>query len=881
MLSFVRAGLAAALLALAVVPAIAAGKAFESKELDEAAIKLEAQIKNDAGTVTKTPAQLRRDADAAFGRKDYRNGMVVLGQLVATAPNDASSWLRLARTVLQIRPRDDRERALLLDRASTAAYIAYQRTQGRNEEADSLGLLGKTLADRKDWRPALDAMRLALDIRETADLRGQYEDLRAQHGFRLLDYSVDSDAISPRACFQFSETLPGRTDFAPFVAVQGIDKPAVTADDKQLCVEGLKHGEHYAVTLRAGLPSTVHETLAKSVDFSIFVRDRKPSVRFTGKAYVLPKTGQRGIPLLSVNTDAVKIDIYRVGDRNLIDTVLGRDFQRNLYPYEANELGASRGVKVWSGELAVEQKLNTEVTTAFPVGEAVGNLAPGVYAMTAVAKGNLGPDYEQRATQWFIVSDLGLTAYSTHDGIDVFVHSLASAEPKAQAEIRLMSRSNEQLAAKRTDANGFAHFEAGLTRGEGGMEPAAVIASEPSDYAFLSLKSPAFDLSDRGVAGREVPAGLDAFVYTERGVYRSGETVEVTALLRDVLGKAAAGSSLTLVMERPDGVEYRRALIADQGLGGRAWAVPLVASAMSGTWHLRAFTDPKRPAVGETTFLVEDYVPDRLEFDLKSTATALPRSGETPFTIDGHFLYGAPTSGLELSGNVTIARGRRARRLPRLQLRPRRRRSHRRPAGSRGSAGDRRAGQSELHRRARSGAGDDAAAAGNRHRRHGGVRRPCRRAHRHAADCRRHRHDRRQAGVFRTLARRRRQRRFRHYSRRARRQADGKAGPALRALQNRDLIPMVPAERRVEFRAGQAHAEGRRRHRQCRRRQAGAAVAAGEMGPLSSRGLGAGAGRGDDLAAVRRRLLRGVRAPTRPTFWRSRSTRRTTPPATP
>ena len=57
-----------------------------------------------------------------------------------------------------------------------------------------------------------------------------------------------------------------------------------------------------------------------------------------------------------------------------------------------------------------------------------------------------------------------------------------------------------------------------------------------NDYAFLSLKSPAFDLSDRGVAGRPVPAGLDAFVYTERGVYRTGETVAVTALLRDARG---------------------------------------------------------------------------------------------------------------------------------------------------------------------------------------------------------------------------------------------------------------------------------------------------------------------------------------------------------
>ena len=49
----------------------------------------------------------------------------------------------------------------------------------------------------------------------------------------------------------------------------------------------------------------VKETLSKSADFNIYVRDRKPLVRFTGKAYVLPRTGQRGIPVVSVNTTAV------------------------------------------------------------------------------------------------------------------------------------------------------------------------------------------------------------------------------------------------------------------------------------------------------------------------------------------------------------------------------------------------------------------------------------------------------------------------------------------------------------------------------------------------------------------------------------------------
>jgi len=162
-----RAGLDAALLTLAWVlaPAIAAEKPFKQSALDQAAIKLEAQIKSDAGAVAKPAATLRRDADTAFQKNEFRSGMVVLSQLVTVAPDDASSWLRLARTILQIKPRDDREKALLFDRASTAGYIAYQRAGDRNLEADSLSVLGRTLSDRQQWRGALDSLRLSLELR--------------------------------------------------------------------------------------------------------------------------------------------------------------------------------------------------------------------------------------------------------------------------------------------------------------------------------------------------------------------------------------------------------------------------------------------------------------------------------------------------------------------------------------------------------------------------------------------------------------------------------------------------------------------------------------------------------------------------------------------
>jgi uncharacterized protein YfaS (alpha-2-macroglobulin family) len=658
MIGLVRALTLVATMAFALSTAQAADKAFRRDELNDQAIRLENQIKTEAGPVAKAAPQLKADADAAFKRGDYRGGLQMLGQIAAVAPEDSGNWLRLARTIFQVRPADSREQTFLMERASTAAYIAYQRATNTNDEADALAVLGNAMQSRHLWRPALDSLRMSLDLKEVADIRAQYEKLRDEQGFRLLDYSVDSDSATPRVCFQFSEALPKRADYSPFVTQAGVDKPALSWEDQQLCVEGLKHGEHYTFNLRAGLPSTVKETLAKSAEFNIYVRDRKPFVHFTGKAYVLPRTGQKGIPLVSVNTPAVSIQIFRIGDRNLLNTVLGDDFQSNLSSYQLDSLGNERGVQVWSGELATANVLNQDVTTAFPVDQAVGDLQPGVYAMTAKAKGPANSDNDDGSlsTQWFIVSDLGLTAFSGNDGIHVFINALSSTEPLANTEVRLVARNNEILATRKTDAAGHVLFEAGLARGEGGLSPALLAASgDKGDYAFLSLKISAFDLTDRGVSGRTIPAGPDAFVYTERGVYRSSETVYITGLLRDGQGNAITGTPLTFVIERPDGVEYRRMLVADQGAGGRSLSLPLNSAVPPGTWRVRAFTDPKGKSVGETTFMVEDYIPERIEFDLSTKAKKISAENPVELAVDGHFLYGAPASNLQLEGDMLVA----------------------------------------------------------------------------------------------------------------------------------------------------------------------------------------------------------------------------------
>jgi uncharacterized protein YfaS (alpha-2-macroglobulin family) len=111
---------------------------------------------------------------------------------------------------------------------------------------------------------------------------------------------------------------------------------------------------------------------------------------------------------------------------------------------------------------------------------------------------------------------------------------------------------------------------------------------------------------------------------------------------------------LTVVVERPDGVEYKRAVVATAASAGALAhradrRLGLNRDVARGGLHRS-----KRPPVGETTFMVEDYVPDRIEFSLTSTAKGISRNAPAQLGVDGHFLYGAPASKLDLSGEVTV-----------------------------------------------------------------------------------------------------------------------------------------------------------------------------------------------------------------------------------
>ncbi len=646
-------------------PALAQKRLFSNDSLTNEAKRLVLDLQKKAIGNHRSASAM--DWKARQAQKTNLREALAYFKIAAGKTNNSRTWINLSRTWLNIKTRKYRERVDFPQRSAAAAYHAFVHAQNNNDEADALLALAQALEKRSMWRTSMAAYKASLIRKPSVSVSVLYRDLKNRRGFRILDYNVDSDALSPRACIQFSETLDkDEKEYAKYIRMEHTRPATVTTENRQLCIDGLEHGQRYRINVRAGIPNELGEKLEKPSDLSIYVKDRTPALRFNGKNYVLPRTGQQGIPLISVNLDKADIDLYRVGNRALSQTLVKPEYEKKLFGKQLNGEGFDKirdslGEHIWHKSLIIHMVLNKDSQTAIPVSDEFAALkqalTPGVYVLRASVPGKTYEHWDKLATQWFIISDLGLTAFSGNDGIHTFVRSIGTALPQKGVKIRLMAKNNEILGTATTDQNGYARFPAGLTRGEGGQGPGLLTARLNSlDYAFLDMSAAAFDLSDRGVSGRKAAGPIDSYLFTERGVYRPGSTVHIVALARDQKTQALQNIPFTLVMERPDGVEYKRQLLKDGGLGGHSHDLDLPTSVQTGAWRIRLYSNVKEDPVAEASFLVEDFEPEKLKLSLNPQSKLASTEQGIRVEVDGAYLYGAPAGNMALEGEIIISK---------------------------------------------------------------------------------------------------------------------------------------------------------------------------------------------------------------------------------
>lgn len=485
--------------------------------------------------------------------------------------------------------------------------------------------------------------------------------------FRFTRVTTEAGGAVAEACLVFSKPLDetGDVTYADYIELPAEVKAGFRVQREKLCLSGLGFGREYSVGLRPGLPAAGKDgTLAEGQTVILALNDRPAAVAL-GQGFILPRETGDGLPITTVNVDRLSIKLYRVGDRMLAR--MRQDFidERSIYPYSARDVQEDEGRLIWQGDIQVQGPRNSAVTTLFPLTEAVGQTEPGAYLLVASnpdapRQGDDGEyyyseDYRPQAGQWLVQSDLGVTSFRGDDGLTLSIRSLASAKPLPGVRLSLIARNNEVLGEAKSDSKGIAKFAAGLLRGEGGMAPVMVMAyGAGGDFNFLDLRRPGFDLSDRGVEGRRPAAAADAFLYTERGIYRPGETVELTALLRNQEAMALPGRRLTIKVNRPDGKEHQRFELPDQGGAAGHLSITLPASANRGQWEAAAHADPDGPAIGTVRFQVQDFVPQRLEVAIDGKPARLSPGDTLSLAVNARFLYGAPGAALAGEAKLTL-----------------------------------------------------------------------------------------------------------------------------------------------------------------------------------------------------------------------------------
>ena len=569
--------------------------------------------------------------------------------LIAEGKGDHKTWLELAEDYL--------ERGRLGD-ATAAAQRVYRDSKLARQRAAALAVMAEAALGSGDQKLAINLYQESLDIQNTADARQRLAVLIERYDLRLKDIALNVEQKVPAACLIFSQDLSASLpiDAGDYLQVAPAADLAIEAKGNRICLKGLRHGGRYKVTVFAGLPGKDGGRLYGRAERSFEVPDRAPRIIFSRGAYVLPATAGGGLPVKSVNLDSIDLRLYRIDDRNLAPAIVTGLLDGDLYPGSENQIDYTSGSRIWEGSLEVRKIRNREVTHLIALPEILVDPQPGIYALVARdPQDDRNNSWERQATQWLVITDLGLTSYQGRDGLHVLVTSLADATPLAKVRLSLVARNNRILGEIESDAMGFARFDPGLLRGHGGDQPALVTArGEAGDYNFLKLIGPYLDVSERGVAGRPSSGNLDAYLYSDRGVYRPGERVQASMLLRDAAAAAVPKAPVTLKLQRPGGVTVLERSVTGDALGGYHLEIPLSPAAPAGSWSLSAYLDDESSALGSMTFLVEDFVPQRIETTLTSELEELLPGTLLKASFAGRFLYGPPAADLRSEARATL-----------------------------------------------------------------------------------------------------------------------------------------------------------------------------------------------------------------------------------
>ncbi|PRH81360.1 alpha-2-macroglobulin family protein [Arenimonas caeni] len=457
---------------------------------------------------------------------------------------------------------------------------------------------------------------------------------------------------------RFTRPLAAGQDFDALIAVTGPEEAVVKGswvlDDsaRVLHFPYVEASRKYLVTVAAGLAAADGSTLGSEQRRELDTAPVEPAVGFASQGSVLPARDTRGLPVVSVNVPEVDVEFLRVRDAEVANFFVSyqRGGRRGGW-----ELAESR----WRGRVALTRVADPVYLNRFVLGGGpnerrlsylpVQNIAelqqPGVYFALMRRVGAYEEDYD---TAIFFVSDLGLHVRAYEGQVFVHAASLKTGQGAGDVSIEVLDRGGEAVARAGTDASGNALVAYKLDAGH------VLVARKGNDVSVLPFNQPALDLSEFAVAGR-AQAWFDVFAWSGRDLYRPGETLQVSALMRDHDGRAVKPQPLYLGLRQPDGKLYLETRLEPGEGGYYQWRQALPPEAPTGRWQVEFRTAPgAKDVVQGLALRIEEFLPERMKLALESRQPVLAPGEALALEVEAAYLYGAPAEGNRFTAKLAL-----------------------------------------------------------------------------------------------------------------------------------------------------------------------------------------------------------------------------------
>ncbi|MBL0524394.1 alpha-2-macroglobulin family protein [Aeromonas dhakensis] len=446
---------------------------------------------------------------------------------------------------------------------------------------------------------------------------------------------------APALALVFSGPLVPKANWQSWLSVSEGGKQVqgewILADDgRTLYFPNVQPDKSYEVSLKAGLgPSPQSWTLK--------TRPLEAGASFTASGMVLPLRQELRLPISAVNVDEVNIDFFRVDAEYLPRFLAEYRPGAGMGNWELEQI-TKRAKRVFSGRYALELDANRRETRLINVKEP--QLAEaGVYFAVMSPLGNY--DWRKETT-YFAVSDMGLSARRYRDQLEVFVSSLASADPLKDVQLSLLDEKGNRLQVQTTDPQGHRRFDQ--------VQGARLLLAEQGNHlAVLRLDGAALDLSTFDL-GTQPWQAQQLYLFSGRDLYRPGERLDSEILLKGQDGQLLPGMAVELEVKQPDGQLLEQKRLLPDSLGAAHYGLRLPDDAPLGRWSINLKT-----AAGsrfEWPFLVEEFLPERLKLQLGKGPDGEVTDLDAALTLplQGDYLYGAPASATKAKAEVKISR---------------------------------------------------------------------------------------------------------------------------------------------------------------------------------------------------------------------------------